>query len=240
MLSNGNREKRQHEYYRYLGRPIVPALCVDNGFNQDMYDRGAKDGFLITFAGQTQPTFRAIDISEMVAENGRLMDDVALYSAEELRQSGLPLPTGVEHKYKGSLINSYILNSGLVYVEINTKNGKVSFYATKNLAVIHALSNELAETEKRKKVANFHEQLATSHAELSSNTFEIIKVVNDRDGMRLSKHRLNCNSKRTVIMPMYVIGNYIDKLIFLLGNQRVMMTYFEDGVEYKLVPLQNG
>lgn len=235
MLSNESRRNRQHHYFQYLNSPIVSPLCADNEFHHDMYNRGAKDGFLITYADQPQQTFRSVDMSEMVTECGKLIDGLALYSAEELRQSGLPLPKGVEHQFKGSLINSYILNSSLAYIETIGKNGKSSFYATKHLGVVQALSNDLAETEKRKKMDSFYEQFTTTFTQLSSNIFEVIKLENDRGGLKLSKHRVNFNAKGTVIMPLYSIGNYIDKLIALIGNHRVMITYLKDNTEYKLV-----
>ncbi|RAV06618.1 hypothetical protein [Paenibacillus sp. YN15] len=235
MLNASNLSQRQHEYFKIIGKPVVPALSVDNGFHRDMYERGVKEGYLITCCGERQHTFRSVDISEMVTECGRMMDGIAFYSAEEIRQSGLPLPIGVERQYTGSLIHSSLLNGTLCYVEADGKNGKSSFYATKHMGIVHALKNDLAESEKRKKVEGYHDQLTTSHQELSSNIFNVIKIVNDRDGFKLSKHRLNLNRKGIVMMPMYSIGNYIDKLIYCLTHHRVLMTYLEEGVGYQFV-----
>ncbi|MEC1718736.1 hypothetical protein [Schinkia azotoformans] len=234
MINNDNRVKRQHQYFQYSFRPIVPALCSDNQFHQDMYERSAK-GLLTSFGNESLPTFRSVHISEIVTESGTLDEGVAFFNAEELRQMGLPLPLGFEKKYKDSLIPSYILNSSLCYVETTNRNGKTSFFATKNLGVIHALTNDLAETEKRKKVDQFIEQLSTSHFELTSGIFEALKLVNDNGGLKLQKCRINSRKEGTVIIPMYIIGNYIDRVIRFLGSHRVVMTYLVEGEEYPLV-----
>ncbi|EKN71018.1 hypothetical protein P9E76_21800 [Schinkia azotoformans] len=234
MLSNENRKKRQHQYFQYSPCSIAPALCSNNPFHRDMHDRSAK-GLLTTFGSESLPTFRSVHISEIVTECGTLDEAVAFYNVEELRQMGLPLPLGFEKKYKDSLISSYNLNSSLCYVETSTRNGKTSFFATKNLGIIHALANDLAETEKRKKVDSFIEQISTSHFELTSGIFEVVKLVNDNGGLKLQKCRINSRKDGTVIIPMYIIGNYIDRVIRFLGSHRVVMTYLVEGEEYPLV-----
>lgn len=239
IVSNKNRHRRQSDYFRYVNAPIVPALSSKNEFHSDMYRQGAKSGFLMTFGKEPLPTYRSINISEVVTEHGTLDDGVALYSAEELRHLGLPLPPGIERKYKESLILAYLFNSSLCYVEQHKKNIIESFYATKNFGVFSALSDYLAETEKKKKVESFQTQFMNSHAEISSGIYEVIKISNDHGGLRLSKCRVNSQRNGTVILPLYAIGNYIDSIYRFLVKNHVVITYLEDEVERKLATTLN-
>ncbi|MFC5530478.1 hypothetical protein [Cohnella yongneupensis] len=230
-----NQVSNEHAYFRINGVPNVPALSVDNAFHRDMYSRGVEEGLLITCGRKPITPFRSVDISEMITERGTLDDGVAFYSAVELRQSGLPLPIGFEQRYKLPLIYAYMLNSALCYVEVSRKNGMDTFFATKSYEVIQAFSHELAETEKRKKVEDYEQQLLTSHTELQSGIFEFVKLVPDRGGFKIFKAKVNTNKKDTIVIPMYSIANFIDSIIRFLGRHHVMIKYVEDGQEYQFV-----
>lgn len=235
MLRNQNYCKKQHDYFSYVDKPIDESLCSSNRFHDDMGKIGRRDGSLITF-GEKPLMYHSMDVSEMITEYGIMDEDIAKSSAEELRNSGLALPLGVERNYKHSLIHAYNLNSCLCYVEVHKKNGvKESFYATKNMGVYAELHNQLADSQKKKQFDRIQAQFTTTFMEVSSGIFEVVKLTPDRDGLQLSKHRVNSNSKDTVVIPMYSIGYYIDYLLHLLSNHRVIVTFIENGEEQKLI-----
>ncbi|HWO97222.1 MAG TPA: hypothetical protein VNM45_13000 [Bacillus sp. (in: firmicutes)] len=229
MLSSQNLCNKQHEYFRYLNKSIGEYLFASNSFHLEMCKKGMQDGSLITF-GQKPFTFHSISVREMIAEYGTVDENISRFSAEELRNSGLALQLGVERKYKNSLIYSYILNSCLCYVERVRRNGsKDCFYATKNMSVYAGL-----EIQEETKIDRLQKQFTTTYAEISSGIFEVVGLTPDRDGVQLSKQRLNINSKDTVIIPVYSIAFYIDYLLCILGKHQVMVTFIENGVEQKL------
>jgi hypothetical protein len=234
VVVNRNRLDEEYAYFRINGVPIVPALSTGNGFHHDMYMRGVKDGLLIMMGEKPVKPFRSVDISEIVTEKGTLDEGVAYYSAVELRNSGLPLPIGFEKRCKLPLIYAYILQSSLCYVEVSGKGGKDAFFATKCYGVIQAMAQELAEAEKHKKVEDYLEQLSTSHMELKSGIFHVVKLVPDRGGFRIWKAKVNTNKKDTIVLPMYSIANYMEHIVRFLGEHRVRITYVENGEEQKL------
>ena len=230
LISKDGYYRKQLDYFQYLGRPVEPALASSNQFHYDMYHRGEK-GFLVTFCGESE-CFRAVDISEMEMEYGSLAKGVARFSAEQLRVMGLPLPHGIETSYAKSLIASYLLNSCMCYVEIEKKDGlKEGFYATKNYNFLAAVSEKLADTEKRKRIENYNTQFETSHTELSTGIFQVVKVINDIGGFRVSKAKVNIHNKKTFILPLYAMGNYLDKIGWFLGKHQVYLTYESNGKE---------
>ncbi|MEC1717801.1 hypothetical protein [Schinkia azotoformans] len=230
MISKDGYYKKQLNYFQYLGRPIEPALASSNQFHYDMYHRGER-GFLVTFCGESE-CFRAIDISKMEMEYGSLAKGVARFSSEQLRHMGLPLPHGIETSYAKILIGSYLLNSCMCYVEIEKKDGvKEGFYVTKNYNILEAVSDKLADTEKRKRIETFNTQFETSHTELSTGVFQVVKLINDMGGLRVSKGKVNIHNKKTFILPLYAIGNYLDKIGWFLGMHQVYLTYEANGEE---------
>ena len=230
-----NQTAAKAQYYRYGGVPVVPALSVDNGLHSDLYQKGVSAGFLVTMKGQQPPIFRSSDIGEM----GHLVDEIAMWSAAELRHGGLPLPPGIERTMPTSLVNSYFLNSCLMYVEHQTKSGVSSYYATKNDDVVKALSDHIA-TNEFKKMKTFGEQWSTSYTELDSQVFQVVKIVPEMGGFVLGKQRLHLNSKGVTMLPVYSIGNYIDKLIYWLSQSKVRIVYTENGVDQSVITSLNA
>jgi hypothetical protein len=229
-----NKTSAKAPYYRYGGVPVVPALSVDNGLHSDLYQKGLSAGFLVTMKGQQPPIFRSSDIGDMVTENGKLTDEIATWSAVELRYGGLPLPPGIERTMSTALVNSYFLNSCLMYVEHQTKSGVSSYYATKNDDVVKALSDHIA-TNELKKMKTFGEQWSTSYTELDSQVFQVVKIVPEMGGFVLSKQRIHLNSKGVTMVPVYSIGNYIDKLIYWLSQSKVSIVYTENGEDHSVI-----
>jgi hypothetical protein len=229
-----NQTAAKAPYYRYGGVPVVPALSVDNGLHRDLYQKGFSAGFLVTMKGQQPPIFRSSDIGEM----GHLVDEIAQWSAAELRHGGLPLPPGIERTMTTALVNSYFLNSCLMYVEHETKNGVSSYYAAKNDDVVKALSDHIA-TNEFKKMKTFGEQWSTSYTELDTQVFQVVKIVPEMGGFMLSKQRIHLNSKGVTMLPVYSIANYIDKLIYWLSQSKVKVIVTENGEDKSVITSLN-
>jgi hypothetical protein len=219
---------QQAHYFRYSGVPVVPALFVDNGLHRELYQKGLGARFLVTMKGQQQPIFRSSDIGEMVTENGKLVDEIAMWSAAELRHGGLPLPPGIERTMTTALVNAYFMNSCLMYIEHETKSGVSSYYATKNELVVKALSEHIA-TNEFKKWKTLGEQWATNYTELDSQVFQVVKMVPEMGGLLLGKQRLHLNSQGVTMVPFYSLSNYIDQLIEGLAQSKVKIVFTENG-----------
>ena len=229
-----NQTAAKAPYYRYGGVPIVLALSVNNGLHSDLYQKGASAGFLVTMKGQQPPIFRSSDIGDMLTTGGKMVDEIAMWSAAELRYGGLPLPPGIERTMPTALVNSYFLNSALMYVEQATKSGVSSYYATKNPDVVKAMSDHIA-TNECKKMTTFGEQWSTSYTELDTQVFQVVKIVPEMGGFVLSKQRVKLNSKGVTMLPVYSISNYIDKLIYWLSQSKVRIVYTENGEDKSVI-----
>lgn len=215
--------KKEYDYFSYFNKPLVPAYCVRNGLHSEMYSR-AKKGFLVNFLNPLD-TFRSINISEIVTEKDNLDRVLAKNSANELSAMGLDLPINFQQQHVINLNCSYILNSCLCFVLVETKKGIKTFFATKSSYILSALKPHFAVTELKKKLDNFQLQFTTSYNEVNTGVFETVTFSNDKGGLRLGKAKINCNAKSTVIIPMYVIGNYLDSLDNHLRKNKVVITY---------------
>jgi hypothetical protein len=227
-----------NRYYGYLDAPIAPAYCSSNGLHNDLHKKGVQRGIMISF---TEPlkTFRSVNIRELSADNSTLDLILAEYNTMELRRAGLDLPINFAKSKKTELIASYILNSSLCWVSTTTKNGSKSFFATKNPFIFSSLSSLFAESEYRKKTCGFAEQFTTTFSEITTGKFQIISLIFDNGGFRIGKATINCKSEDTTIVPMYVIGNYIDSICNYLSNNKVIITYTEDSKEKSFVTTLN-
>lgn len=225
--------QKEYEYFGYVGKRITDAYCADSGIHQEFYERGLK-GFMMSFTNSLD-TFRSVCIKEIVTEKGSLDRVLAHYSAIELRNMGLPLPAGFETQHILELNTSYILNSTLCWVAIETKKGTNSFFATKNPHMLTALSSHFAETESKKRLVNFQPQLTNTYNELNTGIFEAVTLSNDNGGLRLGKAKINCNAKGTIITTMYSLGNFIDSVSNYLGKNKTLIVYTENGEEKNLV-----
>lgn len=230
MINNHNDYSKQEVYFKYLGSPITPALYASNRFHQILYQMSSEKGYLLTF-GKSLKVFRERNLHNLSTEFGMMDSVLASASAAELRRGGLPLPIGFEKQNKLALIHSYLFNSSLCYVEVEQKDGRVvAFYATKSRGVLTALGDELAESERKKKVKSFAKHLSNSYEELFTGVFEVVKITPDMGGMKLSKAKVNINRKEVTVFPMYVMGNYVDRLIERVERQLVTIAYNENGV----------
>lgn len=224
-----------YDYFRVGGNGVVPALCVANPFHKEMYDRGVKEGYLITFQGRKTKTFRVVDISKIMMNGRSVLDLLVTVYAEELRSTEFPLVAGAERKIPGSLTNAYLLNSTLCYVEIEDKNGVSGFFVTKSPLIYQAMSDYRTVASKRQKPNSFYDQLSVSYAELNSNVFDVLKFSVDRDGYKVTKYKLNLTRSNVTILPMYSIAAFIDAIIAGLMNHRVLITYLDGNAESKLM-----
>lgn len=226
--------KKQYDYFGYLQKTLTGAFCSKNEFHSEMYELGHKKGFMVSFLNPLN-TFRSISINDIVTENGTLDEELAEYSGGELRNMGLALPINFSHSHRIELNASYILNSSLCWVSVESKKGRVTFFATKNPQILSALFPYFADTEKKKKFTNFQTQFTTTFTELNSGTFNVVALTNDNGGLRLGKARVNCNSKSIKITTMYALGNFIDSISNYLCKNKVLIVYTENSEEKNLV-----
>lgn len=221
--------KNRNEYFGYLNKPIADCACINNSFHKDLYARG-RSGFIINYV-KSGDTFRSINLSEIVTESGTLDKELVIVSMMELNRMGLPLPVDFNRKCPISLIGSYILNSSLCTVEVKHKNGVTErFFTTKSQAILLTLSNEIAESEKKKSLKTFETQFTTTYEELCTGIFQVIKLTPEVGGLKFSRVKININSNSTNIHTMYSIGKYIDSVCNFLSRNKVVIEYLnEDG-----------
>lgn len=234
MALDGTLEQT-YNYFRVGGYRVAPAMSVANPFHMETYAHGVQEGRLITFQGQRPTTFRAIDISKIKMNGRSMLDLLTTFYAMELRSNHLPLVADAERRYPGSLVHAYLLTSTLCYVEVENKDGVSGFFVTKSPAIYEAMSDYRTVASKRQKPNSFYAQLDLAYAELNSNVFDVLKFSADRDGYKVSKHKLNLTRSNITILPMYSIAAYIDTIIACLMKHRVWITYLDGNVESKLM-----
>lgn len=231
-------EQDKQAYLGYADRSIHPQnLCVLNGAHHAISSRGAYGGYLMTFNKPT-PTFRSVDLSAIQMGDSTLDQAIAAFAVESLLQEGLSLPMGTEKTAKESLLHYYMLRTSLCYVETRTRKGTERFFVTKSAEVLSALYPRLAPADKKKSFDRFEIPFSISYEELKNGTFEVVKVVPDVDGFRLSRSSIHIHNK-AVVIPMYAVANYADAIANFLQQHRVKMVYIENGAAQKLITSLN-
>ncbi|ETT56798.1 hypothetical protein C162_00260 [Paenibacillus sp. FSL R7-269] len=219
------------ELFNYVDAPITQLLASDNGLHDHLAQRSLR-GRLLNFRNTPCTTFKVLDVAKIKAGNMSLKGAIALHSAALLREMGLPLPIGIERQYAQSLVDSYLLNSSLCYVETIRKGQKESYFATKSSAVYKAMLPELVKT---RRYVDYTPQFTPTHEELKTGNFNVMKMALDYGGFHVSQQRLRAQQNGTIIIPMYAIAHYIDYLISLMHSGAVEVEFMENGVARRLL-----
>ena len=217
--------------FAYDNRPANPdSLCTDNDLHALLFGKGAapsKSPVLVTINNPPRVTGQ-LDISEIEVDRFPLDKWMAKAQALFLSERGIRIAAAdITNKLKAPLITSYILSSSVAVVRVNKQRGVEYALVTKNPDMISALRTKLAPSDRKKGFDQFQSQFSTSYTEITTGTFQVIRLLADIDGIRLRKMQVSAKGARHAI-PYYAVNNYAAKLMSIFSRNQVQLTYRDE------------
>ena len=215
----------------YDNRPTNPdQVCIDNNLHALLYGKGSAPSnspVLVTINNPPRVTGQ-LDISEIEVDRFPLDKWMAKAQALFLSERGIRIAAAdITNKLQAPLITSYMLSSSVAVVRVNKQRGVEYALVTKNPDMIPALRTKLAPADRKKGFDQFQAQFTTSYTEITTGTFQVIRLLADIDGIRLRKMQISAKGARYAI-PYYAVNNYAAKLMAIFSRNQVQLTYRDE------------
>jgi hypothetical protein len=215
----------------YENHQVNPdLLCPDNDLHALLYGKGSTQNHspvLVTINNPPRVTGQ-LDIAEIEVDRFPLDKWMAKAQALFLSERGIRIAAAdITNKLQAPLITSYMLSSSVTVVKVNKQRGVEYALVTKNPDMISALRTKLAPADQKKGFDQFQAQFSTSYTEITTGTFQVIRLLADIDGIRLRKMQVSAKGARHAI-PYYAVNNYAAKLMSIFSRNQVLLTFRDE------------
>lgn len=105
---------------------------------------------------------------------------------------------------------------------------------TKSREVLISLCSRLVPTLRHQGIASFIDFIKPNYEEVEEGKFRVVRIEFTSEGYMLSKVSLSPRSSTEPFLPYHLFNVFAKRLVLLLQNQRVELTYLESGKKNQL------